>query len=156
MGFLGPKLGDIVREDIFFTAMNEQFVGKSYPDMYGVVVHANIISMIGEEDYLASLPGWVNNVITFLIVFFLMALFTFVRERFTEWYEPVSVIIIFAVLFIIFWIVLGIFHLFGLELMLREAFFAITISGMGYEGYQDSIKPLSISFYKRIKSRIKR
>jgi CHASE2 domain-containing sensor protein len=154
MGFLGPKLGDIVREDIFFTPMNEQFVGKSYPDMYGMVVHANIISMIGEEDYLTSLPGWLNNVIIFLIVFFLMALFTFVRERYTEWYEPVSVIIIFAVLFIIFWIVIGIFHLFGLELMLREAFFAITISGMGYEGYQDSIKPLSISFYQKIKARL--
>jgi CHASE2 domain-containing sensor protein len=154
MGFIGPKIGDIVREDIFFTPMNEQFVGKSYPDMYGVVVHANIVSMIGEEDYLTSLPVWVNYLITLLIVFFLMALFTFVRERYTDWYEPVSVILIFAVLFIIFWIVIGLFHLFGLELMLREAFFAITISGMGYEGYQDSMKPLSISFYQRIKKRL--
>ncbi len=151
MGFLGSELGDIVKEDIFFTPLNQQFVGKSYPDMYGVVIHANIVSMIGEEIYLTSVPRWLNILITFLIVYFLMNLFSFVRSRFPDWYEPVSVIIIFSVLFIIFWIIVGIFHFFRIELMLREAFFAITISGMGYEGYKDSIKPLSIKYFDKLK-----
>lgn len=155
MGFLGPTIGDIVREDIFFTPMNEQFVGKSYPDMYGMVVHANIISMVGDEDYLISLPNWMNITITFLVLYSLMVLFTYVRKRFPDWYEPVSVIIIFSVLLIIFWITIGIFYLFNVELLLREAFFAITISGMGYEGYQDSIKPLTISFFKKVTTRLK-
>jgi CHASE2 domain-containing sensor protein len=156
MGFLGPSLGDIVREDLFFTPLNKQFVGKSYPDMYGMVVHANIISMIGEEDYLISIPSWLNNLITFLLVYFLMVLFTYIRDRFPNWYEPVSVIVIFSVLLMVFWIVVGIFYILKLEIMIKEAFFAITISGMGYEGYQDSVKPISISFYKKIKNKIKR
>lgn len=150
MGFLGPKLGDIVKEDIFFTPMNEQFVGKSYPDMYGVVVHANIISMIGEEDYLNSTADWVNILITFLLVYVLMFLFTYVRTKYPDWYEPVSVIMIFASLFVIFWVIVAIFHFLKTELMLREAFFAITISGMGYEGYKDSLKPISINYYRKL------
>lgn len=150
MGFMGPKIGDLVKEDIFYTPMNKQFVGKSYPDMYGVVVHANIISMISEENYLRTVPFWFNVALTFLIVYILMCIFTLIRTKFPDWYEPVSIIIIFATLIIVFLLVIGMFYFFNTELKLREALFAITLSGMAYEGYLDSIKPLTISFFKNI------
>src|SRR3972149_1488619 len=46
LGYMGPDLNTKSLEDIFFTPLNERYAGKSFPDMYGVVVHANIVSMI--------------------------------------------------------------------------------------------------------------
>ncbi len=38
--------------DKFFTPLNPKMSGRSLPDMYGIVIHANIISMILSEDYI--------------------------------------------------------------------------------------------------------
>ncbi|MBK6915145.1 MAG: CHASE2 domain-containing protein [Ignavibacteriales bacterium] len=46
LGFMGLDLNTKTFEDIYFTPLNERYAGKSFPDMYGVVLHANIISMI--------------------------------------------------------------------------------------------------------------
>ena len=58
MGFIGPDTNTIVTEDIFYSPMNDKIYGRAYPDMYGVVVHANIISMILDGDYINSMLGW--------------------------------------------------------------------------------------------------
>jgi CHASE2 domain-containing sensor protein len=62
-------------EDKVFTPMNEKFAGKSRPDMNGVVVHANIISMILDHNYIKKLPSWVNIVIAILIGWLHMSFF---------------------------------------------------------------------------------
>ena len=72
-GFLGPDIKTLSSEDIFFTPMNIQYVGKSYPDMYGVVVHANIISMIMEEDFINTVPEWISITLLILIIYSLMS-----------------------------------------------------------------------------------
>lgn len=43
-----------VMEDLHFTPLNEKISGRSFPDMYGVVIHANIISMILNEKYIKT------------------------------------------------------------------------------------------------------
>ena len=53
LGFF-KKNGEKVLEDIHFTPLNEQFSGRSFPDMYGVVIHANIISMILDQRYIRT------------------------------------------------------------------------------------------------------
>ena len=45
-------------EDKKFTPMNEKYYGKTVPDMNGIVVHANIISMVLEHNYIKKLPLW--------------------------------------------------------------------------------------------------
>src|SRR5690606_28384528 len=52
MGFLGGDLRDTSWDDKFFTPLNRIFAGRARPDMYGVVVHANIMSMILEGDFI--------------------------------------------------------------------------------------------------------
>lgn len=65
IGLVDSNMNNI--EDKYFTPLNEKFVGKSIPDMNGVVIHANIISMILEGDYVKRSPGWLN---LFLAIFF--------------------------------------------------------------------------------------
>ncbi|MGQ9864107.1 MAG: CHASE2 domain-containing protein [Bacteroidia bacterium] len=46
-------------EDIFFSPLNPTFIGKSFPDMYGIYIHANILSMIRRgEKFSYPLPLW--------------------------------------------------------------------------------------------------
>lgn len=67
MGFLGPDLKTRVLEDNYFTPMNYKYSGKSFPDMYGVVIHANIISSVLEGRYINKVPQWLSILIAYVI-----------------------------------------------------------------------------------------
>ncbi|HYG15113.1 MAG TPA: CHASE2 domain-containing protein, partial [Bacteroidia bacterium] len=67
MGFLGPDLKTKVLEDNYFTPMNYKYSGKSFPDMYGVIIHANIISSILEAKYINKVPQWLSILIAYII-----------------------------------------------------------------------------------------
>ena len=56
LGYINTNPTDI--EDKKFTPMNEKFYGKTVPDMNGIVVHANIMSMVLEKNYVKKLPSW--------------------------------------------------------------------------------------------------
>ncbi|MGE5108537.1 MAG: CHASE2 domain-containing protein, partial [Sphingobacteriales bacterium] len=73
LGFVNENINDI--EDKHFTPFNEKFAGKSTPDMNGVVIHANIISMILDGNYINKVPGWLNWLITILIAWVNVAYF---------------------------------------------------------------------------------
>ena len=62
-------------EDKVFTPMNEKFAGKSRPDMNGIVVHANIISMMLDNNYIKKLPSWVNILVAILVGWLHMSFF---------------------------------------------------------------------------------
>ncbi|MCS7296987.1 MAG: CHASE2 domain-containing protein [Bacteroidia bacterium] len=47
-------------EDIFFSPLNSSPLRPSFPDMYGVAIHANIASMLLHEDFFIPIGyGWV-------------------------------------------------------------------------------------------------
>jgi CHASE2 domain-containing sensor protein len=70
LGYLGMPLNnkhDV--EDKHYTPMNESISGKALPDTYGVVIHANIIRMILENDYIKTIPNVLKYVLAFVITF---------------------------------------------------------------------------------------
>ena len=73
MGYISQSPNDV--EDKKFTPMNEKFAGKTLPDMNGVVVHANILSMMLDGKYVNKIPSWINWLITILIAWIHVALF---------------------------------------------------------------------------------
>jgi CHASE2 domain-containing sensor protein len=62
-------------QDKHFTPMNSKFVGKSTPDMNGVIIHANIISMLLDKDYIAKVPSWLYWLLAVIICWLHMAYF---------------------------------------------------------------------------------
>jgi CHASE2 domain-containing sensor protein len=93
VGFLGAYFGDITWEDKYFTPLNRKVAGRANPDMFGVVVHANIVAMILNGDYVNELTDWQKYVIAFLICFLTVALFVVIDHRLPAWYDALSVII---------------------------------------------------------------
>ncbi len=51
-------------EDKKFTPMNEKYAGKSIPDMNGIIVHANIISMVMEDNFIKKVPLFRQNTLS--------------------------------------------------------------------------------------------
>lgn len=76
VGYFGldeTKAGNLrLDEDKFFTPLNHQLSGRSYPDMYGVVIHANILRMILEHNYIRVVPTWLVILISFIILWFIL------------------------------------------------------------------------------------
>ncbi|GAB4093998.1 hypothetical protein GCM10028786_29250 [Flaviaesturariibacter terrae] len=73
-------LGDVTTDpnnfvDRHFTPLNHRVVGKSWPDMSGVVVHANALRTILDRDYINRVPGWINWLIAIVLCWLMSALF---------------------------------------------------------------------------------
>ncbi len=104
-GYLNDDPNDIT--DKKFTPMNSRFYGKSIPDMNGIVVHANIISMALEKNYVKKLPSWANILIAVLICWLHMSFFVRYYLESHIWFHLVAKIA--QVLSAIFFVWLGIY-----------------------------------------------
>lgn len=62
-------------QDKHFTPMNSKFVGKSTPDMNGVIIHVNIISMMLDKDYIGKVYSWLYWLLAIVICWLHMAYF---------------------------------------------------------------------------------
>jgi CHASE2 domain-containing sensor protein len=89
-GFLGDYPSNRIFEDIFYTPLNDNYAGKTYPDMYGVVIHANIISMILHKDYINTLPGWIEILLAMAICYFNIVLLNFIKRKKIDWLSLIS------------------------------------------------------------------
>jgi len=70
-GYLGTPIGnpfDI--EDKHFTPLNSKFAGRSKPDMYGVLIHANIIKMLTNNNFLIKVPKVFIYIIALIMCYF--------------------------------------------------------------------------------------
>lgn len=72
LGYLGTPTGnkyDI--EDKLFTPLNPKFVGKSVPDMYGLIIHANIVNMLIQDDLILKIPSFISYILAVILCFFI-------------------------------------------------------------------------------------
>ena len=67
-GYLGTPTGNVNDiEDKHFTPLNPKFAGRSVPDMYGVVIHANILKMFMNKNFITKIP---KSVVWILAILF--------------------------------------------------------------------------------------
>ena len=113
LGYLGMpgKTNIALDEDLFFTPLNPRLSGRSYPDMYGTVIHANIIRMALDKDHIYTFPKWLNIVFAFLINWLLLPFFIYWYVHKPLWYHLMLVLTQFAIsiLFVFFavWLYAG-------------------------------------------------
>lgn len=73
LGYINLDPNDV--EDKKFTPMNDKFAGKAIPDMNGVIVQANILSMVLDGNYIKKMPKWVAWIVAVIIGWIHMSLF---------------------------------------------------------------------------------
>ena len=93
IGYLGDYFGDPAWEDKFFTPLNSKVAGRANPDMFGPVIHANIVAMILNEDYINEIPQWMQVVIATIICFLNVLLFYRMDRKLPLLYDGLSVVV---------------------------------------------------------------
>jgi CHASE2 domain-containing sensor protein len=126
IGYVPAKSTDV--EDKHFTPMNANSFGKSVPDMHGVMVHANIIQMILNENYVSKMPTWLTWVIAALLGWIHMAFFLsyFVEKHL--WFHLAAKVA--QVVSAVFFMYLGllVFYQFDYKINLTPSFLAIILA----------------------------
>lgn len=142
LGYMGVTLAQESIEDNFFTPLNPQYVGRSHPDMYGVVVHANVLSMILHGDYINTMPKWASLVVGLMLLVINVMLFTFIYSRFENWYDTLALILQVGESILILYLIVTVFASMNYKLALTPALIGVALVGTVHDLYQDSIKKI--------------
>ena len=149
MGYLGDYVGDAAWEDKFFTPLNKKLGGRANPDMFGPVVHANVVAMILNEDYVDVLKDWQKYAIAILVCFLTVALFMTIDEKLPIWYDALSVIIQLVQIAIFMWIIIYVFASYSIKLELDLTLGIVALVGPCYDIFKSLQKEVSSRLTKR-------
>ena len=143
LGYIGQQLGARDLVDIFYTPQNPRVAGRAYPDTYGVVVHANIVSMIMEKKYIHQTPEWLTMLILVVITYLNVALFLFIADRRKMYYDLItkSIQLLEIALFMGFIVILML--KFQIKIQLTFVIVAVALSGDLTELYAGSLRPIT-------------
>ncbi|MEM1137008.1 MAG: CHASE2 domain-containing protein, partial [Bacteroidota bacterium] len=131
MGYMGDHYTDyFFDEDKFYTPLNEKQVGRGTPDMFGVVVHANIVSMILNEKYINEMPAYIGYIVAFILCYLNVALFTYIlrNKKLAPYYGLTKLIQLLEVILILTISIFS-FALFNYKVDLTLAFLVIILAG---------------------------
>jgi CHASE2 domain-containing sensor protein len=149
MGFLGDYVGDPSWDDKFFTPLNKVVGGRANPDMFGLVVHANVVSMILDEDYVDTIPDWMKYLIAFFVCLFTVALFILIDNKLPMWFDALSVIIQLLELTIISSFIIYAFSTWTLKLDLTIAIGVSALVGPSYDIFKSVQNEINRRLTKR-------
>ena len=130
MGVMGRDFGDTRSfEDKYFTPLNTKQAGRANPDMFGVVVHANIVSMILHNDYLDSMSERSGYILAFIVCFLNVLLFTIIYYKWAKWYDGVTKLLQLVQAMVFVFIIILFFHLYNFKLNLTVTIIAVLLAG---------------------------
>lgn len=139
-GYLGDELGARQWEDKFFTPLNTKIAGRANPDMYGPVIHANITSMVLNEDYVGGFSDLTEAVLGILLLFVNVFFFSIIYHRMGAWYDGITKLIQIVEIIALTLIVIYVFSAYNFKMELAIAFFGIALVGDLLEIYFGVIK----------------
>lgn len=137
MGFLGSDLRDTSWDDKFITPLNKNYAGKTRPDMYGVVVHANAVSMILDEDYIGNLDTFDEYLIAFIVCFLNVALFMLIVRRMPLWFDGLSIVIQLLQIVLFSFLMIYMFSWINFKLNLTTTLATVALVGTCFEIYNN-------------------
>lgn len=149
MGYMGSGYNDyFFDEDKFYTPLNDNLLGRSFPDMFGVVVHANILSMMFDRTYINEMPKILSVIVAVLLCYFNMLIFSQIiyNPKLSVWYNGISKLIQLIEAIVVYAINLYIFDAFNYQADLTLSLFVIILSGDLCEIYVDVL----LNLFKRL------
>lgn len=149
IGFLGDYFGDPSWDDKFFTPLNSKVAGRANPDMFGVVIHANVAAMILNEDYVNELATWQKFAIAFVICFLNVALFTWIDNKFPVWFDGLSVILQISQIIVVSLFIVTVFAVYNFKLDLTLTIATMALVGPCFDIFKSFEKSVFGRFTKK-------
>ena len=153
LGYLGTPTGNKYDvEDKHFTPLNEVTAGKSIPDMNGLTLHANIVSMIITNNFMYKVSNFWLLIITFVSSFMASIYFIWLDKRLKISYRTVRKAILFVFAVLMIWVTL---LLFKYGIVLKSApIIAVTVFSAGFIKYYKHVVRY-INTKRKFKSHLK-
>lgn len=134
IGYLGNPTGN--KHDItdkFFTPLNSNTSGKSNADMFGIVIHANILNMLLHNNFMYKISNFWVYVLSFLSVFMVFVLLIWLYEKGSVIYQTFRALFLFF--YSLFWFFITLF-LFKNNIVLKSVpIFGLTVVSSGFLVY---------------------
>ncbi len=150
IGYMGETIFEKSFDDKFYTPLNQNYVGKSTPDMFGVVVHANIISMILAEDYIDEMNDFLNIFLAFVVGVLVVSLFGYFHRYLGYWYDMIVLVTQFLLSLGLFTLAVFMFQNFNLRVNITLALGSVIICGIFVEIYYSVIYKMMERYRKRM------
>ncbi len=115
-------------EDKKFTPLNEKYAGKTIPDMNGIFVHANILSMVLEDNFIKKVPGWANLLIAVIICWLHMSFFIHYYLESHIWFHLAAKLAQVASAIFFVWVGIELFSRFGLKVDMKFSLITIIMA----------------------------
>ncbi len=115
-------------EDKKFTPMNEKFAGKSHPDMNGIIVHANILSMALDDNYIKKVPLWINFLIGVVVCWLFMSFFIRYYLENHIWFHLIAKIAQVFSTFLFIWLGIIVFERYHVKVDLKLSILVIIMA----------------------------
>jgi CHASE2 domain-containing sensor protein len=136
LGFLGNNFDDVrTVEDKYFTPLNVQYTGRAFPDMFGVVIHANIISMILNEQYLDQMSESTAVWLAILVCFLNVVAMSIIYYKMDKWYDGITKLMQLVEALLFTFIIILVFYFFNFKLNLTLTIVAVLFAGDSLEVY---------------------
>lgn len=148
IGYLGDYFGDPAWEDKFFSPLNTKVAGRANPDMFGPVIHANVVAMILNEDYVNEIPEWMQYAIAILMCFLNVLLFAWIEKQLPLLYDGLSTILQIIEIIIVSSIVVYAFAAFNYKLELSITIGVLALIGPCFDIYKSIENTLLASVTK--------
>ena len=129
IGFIEIDINKKTFEDIFFTPLNERYAGKSFPDMYGAVIQANIISMILNKRYINTMPEWISILIAIILTYVSAFVMFNVKKKYKDWFGVLAKLYILSISLLNLFLGVMVFHHFSYRINLTLALAVIVLTG---------------------------
>ena len=143
LGFLGEDLKDPSWADKFYTPLNKKMAGKANPDMFGVIVHANIVSMILNEDYVDAMAEWQEMALAVIVCLLNVALFSLINTNLPVWYDGITKLLQFIQIVFYSLLMVLIFDWYTFKFNVTLTLAAVALVGDVYEVYMSVVKNLA-------------
>jgi hypothetical protein len=150
-GFLGSDFSDNSWEDKYYTPLNENYAGRTNPDMFGVSIHANIISMILNDDYINESGFTLSIFLSILLCYINVYLFTWIYRRLPLWYDGLTKLIQLFEVIVIFFLIIVVFNDYSYKLDITLGIGAVLLAGDSLEVYNGVIKNSGRKLLTKIK-----
>jgi CHASE2 domain-containing sensor protein len=148
-GYLGSFLGDPSWDDKFYTPLNKKLAGKANPDMFGCVVHANIVSMILHEDYVEQMKNWQQILMAIIICLLNVALFSIINTHLPLYYDGITKLLQLIQLVLYTVMMVLVFHWYSFKLNITITLALVALVGDVFEVYMSVIKNLFLKILAR-------
>jgi CHASE2 domain-containing sensor protein len=136
VGYLGNYLGDAAWEDKFFTPLNTKVAGRANPDMFGPVIHANIVAMILNEDYIDGISMTTQIIIAVLMCFLNVLLFFWIDTKFPMLFDGLSVVLQILEIVLVSYLIIKVFASYSLKLDLTLTIGVLAAIGPCFDIYK--------------------